>query len=234
MAVPSVGAPSLTPPADMIGTPSNTLGQADFLEMLTAELKAQDPMNPLQGQEFASQLAQFSSLQELQKMGSTADQTLQANILLAQTFNNTMASSLIGKDVRANLDTMTLGASGNVNMSYSLPTTATTLSVDIKDSTGAVVRTLQLNPQLNGEHTFTWDGTDGNGHRVSPGTFTCSINATDVDGNAVQATTFLQGRVSAVTFENGNAELTVDGVTVMLGQVISISDPGESSTTKKG
>jgi flagellar basal-body rod modification protein FlgD len=218
----------------MIGSRSETMGQADFLQMLTAQLKAQDPMNPLQGQEFASQLAQFSSLQELQKMGQTADQTLQANILLAQTFNNTMASSLIGKTVRADLDQVALGASGSAGLSYTLPSPATEIKIEIKDSDGKTVRTLNVNPQAAGDHTVEWDGVDSNGHRVSAGNYTYTISAKGADGADVKASTFVEGRVSSVRYENGNAVLTVGGMTVMLGQVISISESGSDNASKRG
>jgi flagellar basal-body rod modification protein FlgD len=229
---PVTSAPAM-PPASMISSPQE-LNQMDFLQMLTAQLKAQDPMNPLQGQEFASQLAQFSSLQQLQNMSQTMDKTLQADMLLAQTFNNTMASALIGKTVRADMDNFTLGSSGNTTLSYNLPSAATSITVDIKYSDGKVVRSIHVNPQEAGEHSVTWDGTDATGHRVSPGNYTYAINAKGADGSTVQATTFVEGRVSAVRYEDGNAVLTVNGMTVQLGQVISISDPSDPSFARKG
>lgn len=225
MPVQPVSSSPATPPADMITTPQ-ALGQADFLQMLTAQLKAQDPMNPLSGQDFASQLATFSSLQELQTMGKTMDQTLQANLMLSQTFNNTMASSLIGKTVSAEMDKFTVGSTGDSTLSYSLPSAATDINVDIKDSDGTVVRTLHLTPQEAGQHSLTWDGMDGNGRRVAAGNYSYSVSAKDASGNDVTAMTLVEGRVTEVRYENGNAVLTVNGMTVQLSQVLSISDPG--------
>jgi flagellar basal-body rod modification protein FlgD len=214
----------------MISTPQ-AMNQMDFLQMLTAQLKAQDPMNPLEGQEFASQLAQFSSLQQLTNMGQTMDQTLQANLLLAQSFNNTMASSLIGKTVRADMDQLTLGASGGADLSYDLPKAATDITVDIKDADGTVVRSIHVNPQAAGEHSLTWDGLNSRGGRAPQGDYTYSVTAKDAEGNSVAATTYLEGRVTAVRYVDGNAVLTVDGMTVYLGQVMSISD---SELRKRG
>jgi flagellar basal-body rod modification protein FlgD len=232
MPVDSVTSNPATPPASMISSPTE-MTQVDFLQMLTAQIQAQDPMNPMDSENFASQLAQFSSLQQLQSMGTTMSQTLQANLMLAQSFNNTMAASFIGKSVRAEMDQFTVGESGSSTLSYNLSNAATSISVDIKDSDGSVVKTLHINPQAAGDHTLTWDGTDSNGNRVTPGSYTYSVNATDANGNDVTATTVLEGLVTDVSYENGNAELMVNGIAVQLSQVLSIGE-GDTSSKRRG
>jgi flagellar basal-body rod modification protein FlgD len=216
------------PPADLISSRAAALSQADFLRMLTEQLKAQDPLNPLSGQEFASQLAQFSSLQELQGMGTTLDDQLQADLLLTQTFNNTMAATLIGKVVRAEQNQIEMEATGEQTLTYDLPTAATEISVNITDSSGKVVRTLTLSPQEAGEHTVTWDGLNSDGVHVPAGTYTYSISAKDADGNAVTATTYLEGRVTEVRYSNGSAVLIVNGREISLGSVLSVRDPSDA------
>jgi flagellar basal-body rod modification protein FlgD len=138
---------SATPPADKISSRSAALGQADFLQMLTAQLKSQDPLNPMNGADFATQLAQFTSVQQLTAMNAKMDQSVQASLMMGQTFSNTMSAALIGKEITADMNQFTLESSGDHALHYNLPTAATDISIDIKDSSGKVVRTLKVNPQ---------------------------------------------------------------------------------------
>jgi flagellar basal-body rod modification protein FlgD len=83
-------------------TSSNSaMGQMDFLQLLMVQLSYQDPMNPIDSQAFSAQLAQFSQLEQLTEMNENLGYAQQTNLLLAQSVNNTMAASMIGKDVKA-------------------------------------------------------------------------------------------------------------------------------------
>jgi len=221
--------PSTTPPASLISSASAAMDKTDFLQMLTAQLKAQDPLNPLSNQDFATQLAQFSSLQELQTMNTELGQALQSNLLLTQTFNNTMAASFIGKIARAESNTITMGATGNASLMYKLGTNATNITVDIKDSSGHTVRTLNPAAQASGEQSVSWDGLDANGQRVAAGNYTFSVNATDANGQAIDVTTFIEGLVTEVRFANGGALLVVGDREIHLGDVISLRNPSDGT-----
>jgi flagellar basal-body rod modification protein FlgD len=225
MPVDGVTAASSTPPASLISSSSAAMGKADFLQMLTAQLKAQDPLNPLSNQDFATQLAQFSSLQELQTMNTELGQALQSNLLLTQTFNNTMAASFIGKIARANSNTIEMGTAGNASLTYKLGANATNVTIDIKDSSGHIVRTLNPAAQASGEQSVAWDGLGANGQRVAAGTYTFSVNATDSNGKTVDVTTFIEGLVTEVRFANGGALLVVGDREIQLGDVMSLRDP---------
>jgi flagellar basal-body rod modification protein FlgD len=221
-----------TPPAELLGSQSQALDRADFLRMLTTQLRSQDPLSPMSNEEFATQLATFSSVQELQSIGATLYQSLQANLLMGQVFNNTMATSLIGKVVRAQADSVEVGSSGPVNLNYSLAGNATDITIDITDSDGNVVRTLTVPPQAAGEHQAQWDGLDSDGQRVPAGTYTFAVNAKNADGGSVGVSTYLEGVVSEVRYVNGQVVLMVDGREVSLADVLLIrNDDGEA---KKG
>jgi len=211
----------------MISSRSEGMGQADFLRMLVEQLKAQDPLNPMDGQDFASQLATFTSLQELQNIGATLDQSLDASLLLTHTFNNTMATSLIGKIVQAEGNSVTVSASGGATLSYELAATATEITVEIRDADGNVVRTMSVPPQKEGQQQVAWDGLDSDGQHVAAGTYTYSVSARDADGNTVQATTYFEGRVTEVRYENGSVILLMGDRRVLLGDVISLREPDE-------
>ncbi|MEA2063879.1 MAG: flagellar hook capping FlgD N-terminal domain-containing protein, partial [Gemmatimonadota bacterium] len=82
-------------------TDRNTMGKDDFLRLLVTQLQNQDPMNPASNEEFASQLAQFSTLEKQEEANSIMQESLEATKHLNQSMNNNVATSYIGKDVRA-------------------------------------------------------------------------------------------------------------------------------------
>lgn len=229
MAIPSIN-PAVngtTPPADQISSRTEqTLNRADFMKLLMTQMRYQDPMSPMGNEELASQMAQFSSLQELQGIGSALEQSIQANLLMTQSFNNTMAASLIGKFVTAESNQFQLESSGGARVTYRLPSAATELSLEIRDAQGALVRTLNVNPQEAGDHAVNWDGTDSEGKRVPEGTYTFTVNAKDADGGAVAATTLVQGLVESVRYADGQVLLRVDGRDVALSAVLSLANDG--------
>jgi flagellar basal-body rod modification protein FlgD len=221
-----------TPSADQISSRSANLDKTDFLQMLTAQLKAQDPMNPLDSQDFAAQLAQFTSVQELQSMSTTLDSILQADALLAQTFSNTMSTSLVGKTIRANVDQISVTDTGSATLNYNLPDAATGITVEIKDSDGTVVRTLTVSAQAAGDQQIAWDGKNSDGTHVPAGDYTYTVSATDADNQAMTVSTYIQGKVSEIRYIDGSPVLMVNGNQVQLGQVISIID--SETSTKNG
>jgi flagellar basal-body rod modification protein FlgD len=220
------------PDSSQIASRSDTVGQADFLKMLTTQLRSQDPLNPLQGSEFASQLATFSQLQQLTDMNKTLTASLDADLLLAQSINNNMATTLVGQTVRAEVNQVQVGSSGNVSLNYRLPEAATSISIDVVDADGVTVRTIDVPPHVTGDTSTEWDGKTSNGVRVPPGTYTFSVHAANADGGTISVENYVQGKVTAVSYVGGQVMLSINGIDVSLGQVISII--GDDGNTKKG
>ncbi|MCC6475830.1 hypothetical protein IT157_02135, partial [bacterium] len=220
-----------TPATTTLGSRTDSLDQMDFLQMLMAQLQAQDPLSPLSGEEYAAQLAQFSSVQELQKIETALTQSLESNLLMTQSINSNLAAALAGKTVRAQTTTIDLAAAGSATMQFSLPSAATELSVDILDADGEVMRTISLTSHNAGDVSAQWDGRDADGVRVPEGSYSFRVNAKDADGNEITATTFVEGVVDAVNYENGLVTLMINGNSVSLGDVISILT---GDATKKG
>lgn len=196
---------------------TQTLGENDFLKLLTAQMQAQDPLNPMDSANFASQLAQFSSVEQLTNINSqlTNMATSQASL------QNTMASDLIGKKVVVTGNKATLN--GQAVMPYTLPSNASTVTVSVYDSTGALVKTTVLGQQAAGNNSYTWDGKDQNGNTLAAGQYTFAVNAVDSSGNAIAATTLTSGTVTGISFNNNVTSLTLDNMTqVQLGDVHEI------------
>lgn len=223
-----------TPSADIISSRSESLDQMDFLNMLVEQLKHQDPMDPLDDQAFASQLAQFSSLEELQGMSDLLENALSTNLLLAQSINNTMAATLIGKTVRAELNEISIGSVGDAALHYNLGTAATDITVEIYSSEGDLVRTLDVPAQTAGDQTVAWDGLDDNGIRAPEGNYTFTVTALDTEGNSVTATSFFEGQITGVQYENGSAVIMVGDIALDLSQILAILDPTRETANKGG
>jgi len=197
---------------------TQTLGENDFLKLLTAQMQAQDPLNPMDSANFAAQLAQFSSVEQLTNIN-----TQLTNMAASQaSLQNTMASDLIGKNVTVTGNTVTLN--GQAVMPYTLPSDASAVSVSVYDATGALVKTAPLGQQAAGNNSYTWDGKDNNGNTLAAGQYKFAVQAVDGSGQAITATPLTSGTVTGISFNNNVTYLTIDNNTqVQLGDVHAIS-----------
>jgi flagellar basal-body rod modification protein FlgD len=200
----------------------SVLGKDDFLRLLLAQLRNQDPLSPMEGTEFAAQLAQFSSLEQLANINTSLSNSLDSNYLLTQAISNTMSASIIGKDVRASGEGFHYSGEGEVQLGFTLASAADTVKVTLYDSARRAVRSIQLGSADKGDTTFSWDGQDGNGAALAAGEYTFAVEALDGDGNALTAHQYLFGTVSAVRFRPEGTMFVVDGVEIPLSDILEI------------
>ena len=193
----------------------NVLGKEDFLKMLIAQLKNQDPLNPLDGKEFAAQLAQFSSLEQLQNMNTQLG-SLGTSL---SSMNNSQLVNLIGNEVSANGNTTQVSGSTNT-LYYNLPSDIQQGAVKIYDAQGALVKTLSVGSQKAGINSLTWSCAN-----VPAGTYTFEMSATDSKGVAVSPTTMVTGKVTSATFKSGVPYLTVNGQDIAFSDILSVRKP---------
>lgn len=191
-----------------------------FLRLLTTQLQNQDPLKPLDANEFTTQLVQFSSVEQ-----AIAQTTRLDSLLNLQEQNQVLGTAgLIGKTVEANGDTAPLSG-GQATITYTLPTAAKSVKIEVQNSLGKTVRTLD-GPVSAGDHAVVWDGLDDQGVAQPDGQYTFKVTATDDGGQTYPATTTITGVVSAASAENGQVTLTVDGVKVPLSDVLSVTQTG--------
>jgi len=213
---------STTTSSTTTSTSSTTMGQEDFLKLLTTQLQYQNPLDPQDPSEFVAQLAQFSSLEQLINVNTKLDDFATTVQTLQNSQNVAQGVSLLGKTVKAqgNVFPVTSGDSGE--LSYILGADASQVTVSVYNSSGTLVRTLDMGSQSSGECQVSWDGKDANGNQVADGTYSYTVSAVDASGATVSAATLVSGVVEEVLQDSGTVYLVINGRYTTLDNVLAV------------
>jgi flagellar basal-body rod modification protein FlgD len=171
------------------------LGQAEFLELMIAQLKNQDPFKAMDPSQFLGQLAQFGTVSGISEMkeafGTLSDAMRSSQVLDGAT--------MVGREVLLPSDEVMLQAEGSVKGAVDVPTGTNALQVNIRDANGALVRRMTL-PTASGLQEFSWDGVADNGTRAAAGEYTFEAVA-NVAGKSGSLEMLMAGRVNSVTID---------------------------------
>lgn len=194
------------------------LGEDDFMKIFLKQMTLQNPTKPMETSEMMQQLSQLTSLQSnkglkesIEKMGVAIGESQVVN-----------ATQMIGKEAVVASDVSPLTASGGLKGAVVVPAAASSVTVDISDKTGKVVKTLNLPSSGAGVVDFAWDGLDDEGKPMSPDFYTIAAKAT-IDGHTGEIPTAGYFKVNSVTMDRqtSNVILNVDGIGgVGIGDVI--------------
>ena len=204
---------------------NDALGRDAFLTMLIAQLKNQDPLNPMEGSEFSSQLAQFSQLEQLMNM----NESLKALSTSNNNQNSVDPMSYLNKTVTGNVDKIQV-KSGAASAGLFRLSEPAEIRVAVMDSSGKTVRTLTLGTKAAGNHSFQWDGKDAAGKAVTDGTYSYKVMANTGSGFKEMPTS-VSGKVEGVVYEGGKPYLVVQGVLMDINSLISVMNPTDSGNT---
>jgi flagellar basal-body rod modification protein FlgD len=158
---------------------STSLGQADFLRLMTEQLKNQDPLKPLDNAQFLGQLAQFSTVQGIDRMQNAMGMV--ASVM--ESDQALRAAALVGHDALIEADTLELAAGTAVDGEVQAPS-AGPITFEIVDANGDTVRTMTVQATGAGPTAFHWDGKDDAGDAAGAGRYT--IRARSGNGDDVQ------------------------------------------------
>ena len=203
---------------------NQTLGQDAFLKLLLVQLQNQDPMEPVKNSDFIAQLAQFSSLEQLQHINKavSSDDEAVATLELRKAIEGNTAVSLIGKGVEIPTDTVAYSGGRSVELGYHLAGLANQVDILIFGADGNLVRTLTEFSPEEGNGSLFWDGKDAAGRLVEAGNYHIVSAAVNGQGNPVTTSAALTGQVTGVRYEDGVPILTLDGGEAPLSAVTRI------------
>jgi flagellar basal-body rod modification protein FlgD len=190
---------------DSVAEERDRLGQEQFFELMVAQLQNQDPLKPLESNEFMGQIAQFSTVNGIQEMQSSIDQ-LAGSLQSSQALQ---ASMLVGRDVLIPSNTARISAGGSVDGAVALNASTSELNVTIQAPNGEVVRHIQLGPQQAGTVRFKWDGLDDGGQAAPPGSYVIQAQAATEDG-AAGVPAYVTARVESVTLNGPSQSPTLN------------------------
>ena len=183
-----------------------TLGGTNFLTLMLAQLKNQDPTSPVDSNTFLTQLAQLSEVQGINTL-NTSFSALSGSLTSAQTLQ---ASSLLGHQALVTSPTANLAAGGTVAGTVNVPQTTSTVILGITNSAGVTVRTINLGAQAAGSASFSWDGKESNGSAAPAGTYTLNAVYGGQTTSSAVATTAVSGTVGSVSMGAGSAGMTLN------------------------
>lgn len=183
-----------------------TLGGTDFLTLMLAQLKNQDPTSPVDSNTFLSQLASLSEVQGITQL-NTSFSALSGSMVSSQALQ---ASSLLGHQALVSSSTASLAtAGGTITGAVSVPQTTSGVTLNISNSAGVLVQQINLGAQSSGLANFSWNGAQGDGSQAPAGQYTLTAQVAGVaSGTAVG--TYVNGTVQSVTMGAGTTGLTLN------------------------
>ncbi len=195
-----------------------TLTQEDFFNLFVAQLKYQNPLEPMDNYQMATQMAQLGSMESLNQMNLSL-QNMAAN---QASTSSLQASGLIGKKVEAtgyvlSKENGTVSAGG-----YQLSKPGK-VTIRIYNAQGTLVRTLEEGVKDTSKQKVVWDGKSQEGEKLPDGRFAFKISATDENGQSIAASSSMVGTVTGISFENGVTYLMLGSEKISLSDIMAIS-----------
>lgn len=215
--------PNWTDPTKKVRATGNpNLDKDAFFKLMLAQMKNQDPTNPMKSHEMAAQLANFSSLEQMQNMNRTLEELKNAQ----KPSENFQALNLIGKAVAGDSSKVVRGANDkDHDFKFSLPMAADEVTVKVRDADGAVVRTYNLKGLKQGENKLTWNGEDEKGMKAAMGEYQFIAEAKTADGKKLGIKTDFDGVITGVSYSADGPVLNVGNQAIRFRDVKKITDP---------
>jgi len=194
-----------------------------FLTLLTTQLQNQDPLSPLDSNQFTEQLVQFSQVEQ----AIATNENLEDVLALIGDGNTASAVSYLGKDILAEGNAADL-ANGQATWDYALADPAQSTTITVTDENGKLVLATP-GQQAAGQHTFVWDGLDSSGEALPDGVYHIAVAAQNAEGESVGVTTYSTGEVTGVNTGADGTQLLLGQVTVPMSAVVRVQDPEPSA-----
>jgi flagellar basal-body rod modification protein FlgD len=192
-----------------------------FLNLLVTQLQNQDPLDPMDANEFTSQLVQFASVEQQIYQNANLEKLLK----VAENGQVAAMVNYLGTIAEASGNALVLEG-GKAKATYALGESVVSTTVAVKDATG---RVMFAGPGEtgSGQHTFTWNGTDTGGKALPDGAYSLEISAKRRDGTFADVTQTTFGRISGAAVEGGRVMLFMGRIAVPMDEVLSVQEAQE-------
>ncbi len=210
------------------GRGKSELGKNDFLNLLVTQLRYQDPMEPMKDSNFIAQLAQFSSLEQLSSINTSLGNSTELDYVLSQTIANTMATTIIGKEIVAEGNSLHHTYEDDETVHFNLAADAKDVKVKIYDESGTLVRTITVQNLEEGKNSVGWDGKDDSGSKIAGGDYTFEVEAKNSADENIDVSTRIVGVVDSVRYENGRGYLVINGQLIDMSDILEVNLPSSS------
>ncbi len=205
-------------------TGGETLGKQDFLKLLITQLQNQDPLNPSDPTKFSSQLAEFSSLEQM----TNINQSIKNLSGTTEAINKLTSLSMLGKQVVLQKDAFTL-RDESVKLGYKLEKPASQVNLKIKDADGATVAQVEGDKPTAGNHFVTWDGQGLNGQDLPPGEYSFSVEIVR-NGEHSKGISLIRSEVTGLDSQGDSYRLLTNMGPVKLQDVIEVQEAKQPET----
>lgn len=208
--------------------PSDEITYDDFMNLLVTQLKYQDPLDPMDNNQFIAQTTGFTQLEELTKMSASMDDLVESLTSTDSSSDKLLAAtSFIGKEVTYSSTNIEL-VEGSADLKFNLTASAVDTNVTVYDSLGNQVAMFTPQNLATGENNITWDGVSDDGAQLGNGIYTYQVNATDANGDDVGVWTFAKGVVDGVSAVSGNLLMSVGNQQVDYNLIYSVFESTDS------
>ena len=199
-----------------------------FLNLLTTQLKNQDPTSPMDTNKFTQQLTQFSGIEQQIR----TNKHLEKLLTLQGSDRKLRALDYVGSTIEAAGNTNMLGKTGKADWIYALPRKAKKVTIEVRDQKNNLVYTETRNNQ-SGRHEFNWDGKNSTGKRMPEGAYTMVVKAVDDKDKAIKYTPGIRGKVDSIDFAKNKVYARIGKVTVDFDNIINVQRPNAASASAK-
>lgn len=183
--------------------------KSDFLNLMTTQLKNQDPTKPTDNAQFTQQITALNSLEQQLNSNTKLDALIKTQTSSALTAELASSVNYIGKAAEVENDIFTLQRTGNPKLGYEVPKGTTNSVISISNERGQVVGSYK-GKITEGKQNISWDGKDADGNRLPAGSYKLSVSLTDSNNKTTAAKTYVFGDVTSVELQDGKASVVID------------------------
>lgn len=190
-----------------------------FLQLLTTQLKYQDPLSPMDSSEFTSQLAQFATVEQ----GINTNSNLESLLSLTRSNQAATALSYIGKTVEAKGNVNML-VDGETEFKYTIDKQSASTTIVVRNTANQVVYSTSGENQA-GTYSFKWDGKNTYGAQQPDGAYSVSVTTTDSEGKSGTATTYVVGTIDGADMSGDSVNVMIGSITVPFENIVTLRNP---------